>query len=79
MDAVCCIYHKPKAFDESSSESDSSSEHEHGPSKERKESRRSKASGGADGKLKAKRADGGETIEESSSESEGGAGDGRAK
>lgn len=26
--AVCCIYHKPKAFDESSSESDSSSDSE---------------------------------------------------
>jgi protein phosphatase 1 regulatory subunit 11 len=61
---VCCIYHKPRAFDESSSESESDDEHEHAKAKGQKL------------RKQARDAKGGELE---SSESEGGAGDGGAR
>ncbi|WWC62111.1 uncharacterized protein I303_104701 [Kwoniella dejecticola CBS 10117] len=75
---ICCIYHKPKAFDESSDESSCSSsddEHSHGPSK---------SNGRAKGhKHKHRSRDGGngdaQVSDSQSSESDGGAGDGRAR
>ena len=71
---VCCIYHKPKAFDESSSESGSDSDsscsshsHSHSPKRgNMKMKKRAPGSGGAQ-------------EDDSSSESEGGAGDGSAR
>ncbi|WWC70121.1 uncharacterized protein I206_104068 [Kwoniella pini CBS 10737] len=75
---ICCIYHKPKAFDESSDESSCSSsdeEHTHDSSK----------SNGRSNTHKHKhrvREGGNDELGESdsqSSESDGGAGDGRAR
>jgi len=62
-ETVCCIYHKPKAYDESSDESESDCDHDHHP-KPATRSRRKEEGGGA--------------VAESS-ESEGGGGDGKAK
>ena len=61
--SVCCIYHRPKAFDESSSESDITSDEESGHARHL-----------ANGKGKGKAVGG-----EESSESEGGMGNGAAK
>ncbi|WVW84061.1 hypothetical protein I302_106089 [Kwoniella bestiolae CBS 10118] len=76
---ICCIYHKPKAFDESSDESScSSSDEDHSP-------RQSKSHRKSNGKAqKQKSRDGGdggveELSDSQSSESDGGAGDGRAR
>ncbi|WWD03118.1 hypothetical protein V865_001165 [Kwoniella europaea PYCC6329] len=79
---ICCIYHKPKAFDESSDESSSCSSsdegHSHSP-------RRSNSHKHANGKGQKQRSrDGGHGDAEvssgsQSSESDGGAGDGRAR
>ncbi|OXG40624.1 hypothetical protein C359_03017 [Cryptococcus neoformans Bt120] len=67
---ICCIYHKPRAFDESSSDEsssdESSSETDHHPSR---------GSNGHRHRLK----DDSNVEEEESSESDGGAGDGRAR
>lgn len=71
MRSVCCIYHKPKAYDQSSDESSSDESecgHHHGLGKQ----------GGAATRRKAPNV-GGSTEQSESSESEGGAGDGRAK
>ncbi|ODN94180.1 hypothetical protein L198_05031 [Cryptococcus wingfieldii CBS 7118] len=66
---ICCIYHKPKAYDESSSESssdDSSNEDERARNTgQQSQSRRI--------------GDSGRVQDELSSESDGGAGDGRAR
>lgn len=78
---VCCIYNKPRAFDESSSESGSDSEHDH----DHGHDHAGPASGKAKGKGRAvmRRPDatgaGEEEMSEPSSESDGGGGDGRAR
>jgi protein phosphatase 1 regulatory subunit 11 len=61
---VCCIYHKPKAYDESSDESESDCDHDHHPKPATKSRRKEEG--------------GGDAVAESS-ESEGGGGDGKAK
>ncbi|ORY32821.1 phosphatase inhibitor-domain-containing protein [Naematelia encephala] len=66
---ICCIYHRPKAFDESSTESDSDA------------SEPSDSEGGQRGGMK-KRDLGtgkGKAAEDTDSESDGGQGDGRAR
>lgn len=71
--AVCCIYHKPKTFDESSDESssdESDCDHRHHPKHERGHTTRRR---GVDKASEQEQSDNG------SSESEGGAGDGRAR
>ncbi|KAI9639427.1 phosphatase inhibitor-domain-containing protein [Dioszegia hungarica] len=78
---ICCIYNKPRAFDESSSESGSDSEHDH----DHGHDHAGPASGKAKGKGRAvmRRPDatgaGEEEMSEPSSESDGGGGDGRAR
>ncbi|WVN88412.1 uncharacterized protein L203_103621 [Cryptococcus depauperatus CBS 7841] len=67
---VCCIYHKPRAFDESSEESSSDKS---GSERDALNHRRS------NGHKAHRLRDGAVTVEEENSESEGGAGDGRAR
>ena len=72
---VCCIYHRPKAFDESSSESQSSSDEDDASGKKGAESRRGMQ------KLRDDHtASGGETAEEGvESRLQGGSGNGDAR
>jgi len=70
-DLVCCIYHRPKAYDESSSESSSDSEGGKDPEKDER-----RANGGMDRREKV---EGGKGEVEESSESDGGAGKGNAR
>ncbi|GFZ43823.1 hypothetical protein JCM24511_01543 [Saitozyma sp. JCM 24511] len=83
--AVCCIYHRPRAFDESSTESSSGSDDDDddigdgdsrqpnaGPSES---GRNAKAQRG----IMKRREGGGEVEQSSESDSEGGQGDGRAR
>ncbi|KAK1924332.1 phosphatase inhibitor-domain-containing protein [Papiliotrema laurentii] len=67
---ICCIYHRPKAFDESSSESSSGSEGE-GSKKAQDKTPHNQGQRLRHGKDA--------EVEEESSESEGGGGDGRAR
>ncbi|KIR55598.1 hypothetical protein I315_01471 [Cryptococcus gattii Ru294] len=67
---ICCIYHKPRAFDESSSDESSSDE-----SSSETDRRLSRGSNDHRHRLK----DDSNVEEEQSSESDGGAGDGRAR
>nr|KIR50437.1 hypothetical protein I312_00377 [Cryptococcus bacillisporus CA1280] len=67
---ICCIYHKPRAFDESSSDESSSDE-----SSSETDRRPSRGSNDHRHRLK----DDSNVEEEQSSESDGGAGDGRAR
>ncbi|WVR06932.1 hypothetical protein IAU60_003968 [Kwoniella sp. DSM 27419] len=80
---ICCIYHKPRAFDESSSDesSDCSSADEAGPSRAKARSKGHHEHGVGHGH---RHRDGGAAAHEAgqqseSSESDGGAGDGRAR
>ncbi|WVF71308.1 hypothetical protein IAT40_006111 [Kwoniella sp. CBS 6097] len=77
---ICCIYHKPRAFDESSSDESSSggSSDEAGPSRSG-ENRRSHRHDGGHSQRKRQEGAGEEEVYSESSESEGGAGDGRAR
>ena len=70
LTTVCCIYHRPKAFDESSSESSSGSEGE-GSKKAQDKTPHNQGQRLRHGKDA--------EVEEESSESEGGGGDGRAR
>ncbi|WRT66496.1 uncharacterized protein IL334_003455 [Kwoniella shivajii] len=68
---ICCIYHKPKAFDESSDESSCSSSEDEDPSpRDRSHGQRHRSRDGGNG---------GQEEYSESSESDGGAGDGRAR
>ncbi|WVQ80787.1 hypothetical protein IAT38_002892 [Cryptococcus sp. DSM 104549] len=71
---ICCIYHKPRPYDESSSDESSSDESD---SDARGASRQS--AGPGQGQRHRDGAGGGQEVEEESSESEGGGGDGRAR
>lgn len=73
---VCCIYHRPKAFDESSSESSSSSEGEDGHPGEKDGGKLKDGQKRREKSRKKKGKTGAESLE---SESEGGAGEGRAR
>ncbi|RXK37049.1 hypothetical protein M231_05637 [Tremella mesenterica] len=77
---ICCIYHKPRAYDESSSESSESDcdshSHPHSHSRPTPNSGKKDGTGSGQG---TKRRDAPVTQVEESSESEGGAGDGKAR
>ncbi|ORX35793.1 phosphatase inhibitor-domain-containing protein [Kockovaella imperatae] len=70
---ICCIYHRPKAYDESSTESDSSCSEGESHSHQRRQRTSGKQAS------RRKRRDVVEVEQSTSSESEGGHGDGRAK
>ncbi|WWC89198.1 uncharacterized protein L201_004116 [Kwoniella dendrophila CBS 6074] len=75
---ICCIYHKPKAFDESSDESSCSSDEGDSP----RQTKSHNHSNGQSHKHRSRNSDNGnmeESSSSSSSESDGGAGDGRAR
>ncbi len=73
--SVCCIYHRPKAYDESSSESSSSSEGEEGSG----EGAGRRKAGKSVQRGRVKESSGQGKAEEESSESDGGAGNGSAR
>ncbi|WVQ99559.1 hypothetical protein IAU59_006695 [Kwoniella sp. CBS 9459] len=78
---ICCIYHKPRAFDESSSDESSScgfSDDGAGPSRSSSGHRRSHRHNGQSQRKK-QGGGGEEEVYSDSSESEGGEGDGRAR
>lgn len=82
--AVCCIYHRPRAFDESSTESSSGSDDDDdiGDGDSRQPNAGPSASGRnakAQRGVMKRREGGGEVEQSSESDSEGGQGDGRAR